>query len=158
MKQYSIEIKWGLIFFAASLVWMWFEKILGWHGELINKHPIYTNLFAIVAILIFVLALRDKRKNYYNNSMTWKQGFVAGLIISIVVAVLSPLSQYITHSVITPEYFPNAISYSVENGKMNQEQAEAFFNLRSYIMQSTVGALVMGVLTSAIVALFLRKK
>jgi hypothetical protein len=36
--------------------------------------------------------------------------------------------------------------------------AEAQFNLKSYIIQSTVGALVMGIVTTAIVAIFTRKK
>lgn len=158
MNKFTIEIKWGIIFTVLSLLWMVFEKAMGWHDALIAKHAIYTNFFGIIAVLIFVLALRDKKANFYNGEMTWRQGFVAGLLVTIVVTVLAPLSQFITSTYITPEYFDNVIAYSVESKVMNQEQAEAYFNLKSYIIQATFGALVMGVVTSAAVAWFLKTK
>lgn len=158
MNKFSIEIKWGIIFTIAALVWMYIEKALGWHDELISKHAIYTNIFAVVAIVVYVLALRDKKLNYYNGQMTWTQGFISGVIVSVVVAILAPLAQYVTHEFITPNYFDNVIAYSVENDMMNQEGAEAYFSLTSYMMQAAFGALAMGVVTSAIVALFVKSK
>ncbi len=157
MEKYKNEIKWGLIFFIASLAWLLLEKTVGLHDVHIDKHPVYTNFFAIVAIAIYVFALMDKRKNYYNGKMSWKQGFVAGLIITLVVVILSPLAQYLTHAVITPDYFPNAIQYAVENDKMTQAEAENYFTMKSYILQGVIGGAVMGILTSAIVAIFVRK-
>ena len=156
MKNYQIEIKWGVIFFAASLLWMYFEKLMGWHDVLIAKHAIYTNFFGLIAIYFF--AIHDKRKNFFRGKMSWRQGFVSGVILSIVIALLSPIGQLITHYLISPEYFENAIESSVERNAMKQEDAEAYFNLSSYIVQSIAGALMMGVVTSAIVALILRKK
>ncbi len=158
MKKFSIEIKWGIIFTIISLIWMFFEKGMGWHDENIAQHAIYTNLFAIVAIVLYVVALLDKRKNFYHGKMTWSQGFISGIVISIVVAVLSPLAQYITHKFITPDYFPNVIDYSVQSGAMTREAAEEYFNLTSYIIQSFFFALVVGVVTSAIVAFFVKRK
>lgn len=90
--------------------------------------------------------------------MNYKQGFIAGLIITIIVALLSPLSQYVTIEFITPEYFPNIIDYSVSSGNMTQEAAEGYFNLKSYMIQSFIGALVMGTLTTVIVAIFVKAK
>ncbi|TBW26486.1 DUF4199 domain-containing protein [Gramella sp. KN1008] len=157
MKKFSIEIKWGIIFSIISLLWMFLEKGLGWHDEHIAKHAIYTNLFAIVAIVIYFLSLLDKRKNFYNGKMNWTQGFISGIIISVVVAILSPLAQYITHELITPDYFKNAIAHAVEIGR-SKEDAEAYFNLTSYMLQSFFFALTVGTVTSAIVALFVRRK
>lgn len=158
MKKYKIEIKWAVIFAVMGLVWILLEKLTGLHNEHIDKHPIYTNFVAIPAIAIYVFALLDKRKNFYNGVMTYMQGFVTGLIITAIVTVLSPLTQYISSTVITPDYFSNVIEYSVSKGLMTQEAAENMFNLKSYILQATLGALIMGILTSAIVAIFTRKK
>jgi Mn2+/Fe2+ NRAMP family transporter len=158
MKKFKIEIKWGVIFTIVALLWMVFEKLLGWHDEHIDKHYIYTNFFSIPAVLVFVFALLDKRKNFYKGKITWLEGFLSGLGISIIVAILSPLSQYITSEVITPEYFPNVINHVVEVGKMTQTEAENYFNLQNYMMQSALGGLLMGAITSAIVALFVKKK
>jgi hypothetical protein len=158
MRKYAIEIKWGLIFVIIALLWMYFEKQMGWHGENIANHAMFTNFFAIIAILIYVFALRDKRKNNYGGYMTWKQGFISGLIITAVVTVFAPISQYITHVIISPEYFPNVIDYVVETGHMTRHVAEGHFNMGSYIVQSTIFGIVVGAITSALVALFMRKK
>ena len=158
MNKFTIEIKWGILFVVASLLWMVFEKAMGWHDVHIDKQAIYTNFFGIIAVLIYFLALRDKRQNFYDGQMTWRQGFVAGIIITIVVTLFAPLTQYITSTYITPDYFNNVIAYSVKNSVMNQQQAEAYFNLKSYIIQATFGALVMGVVTAAAVAWFLKTK
>ncbi|MFC2186098.1 DUF4199 domain-containing protein [Peijinzhouia sedimentorum] len=157
MKKYSIEIKWGIIFILATLLWMFLEKQFGLHSEHLDKHATYTNFFSIVAIAIYVLALLDKRKNAFSGTMSWKQGFKAGFIITIVVTVLTPIAQIITHNVISPEYFPNIIEMAVETGLQSREEAEAYFNLNNYILISTIFAFVVGILTSAIVAVFTRK-
>ena len=159
MKSIGIEIKWAFIFIGVSLLWMLIEKLLGLHSTHIDKHMYLTNLFAIPAILVYILALKDKKKNYYKGHMTYKQGFVCGLIITGIVTLFAPLTQWITSSIITPEYFPNVISHSVETGYFpSLEEAEAYFNLRNYMVQSTIWTFVMGVVTTAVVAIFIRTK
>ncbi len=158
MKKLAIEIKWAILFFVISLVWMIGERAAGLHDENIQYHYIVTNFFAIVAVAVYVVALLDKRKNSFGGKMTWKQGFFTGLYITAGVTLLTPLSQYITCAIITPHYFENMIAYSVDTGKSSQELAEAYFNMKSYIIQSSLFAPVMGIVTSAIVALFTRRK
>jgi hypothetical protein len=157
MKKYSIEIKWALIFIGMTLIWMVLERLTGLHSTHIDKHPIFTNFIAIPAIAIYVFALTEKRKTYYNGTMTYKQGFISGLIITLIVTVISPITQAITSLVITPEFFQNAIEYAVNSGKMDQDAAEKYFNLNSYIVQGLIGAPIMGLVTTAIVAIFTRK-
>jgi len=158
MKKYAIEIKWGLLFTIMMLLWMMLEKELGWHDELIDKHYIYTNFVAVPAVAFYVIALLDKRQNYYHGFMTYRQGFLSGLIISLVVMVLSPLSQVITSLYITPHYFENVIKYIVGQKQMTQEEAVKTFNLSNYILQSTIFAPIMGILTTALVTIFIKRK
>lgn len=158
MSKFRIEIKWAIIFSLATLLWMAFEKSMGWHDVLIEKHAIYTNFFAIIAITVYVLALLDKRKVDFKGKMNWKQGFISGIILSVIISLLSPVTQYITSTFITPEYFTNIIKFAVDSGKMTQEAAESYFSLKSYVIQSVFGALTMGIVTSAIVAFFVKKQ
>jgi hypothetical protein len=159
MKNLKIEIKWAIIFSVIGLLWMLLEKLVGLHSTHIDKHMYLTNLFAIPAIIVMVLALKDKKKDFYVGQITYKQGLISGIILSVFIALLSPLTQWITSTIITPEYFPNVIAYSVETGYYKSiEEAEAYFNLRSYIVQSTIGALIMGILTTAIAMIFIRSK
>ncbi|HRE39997.1 MAG TPA: DUF4199 domain-containing protein [Ignavibacteria bacterium] len=158
MKNLKIDIKWAVIFVIMMLIWMFLEKLAGLHDVNIAQHAIFTNFVAIPAIIIYVLALRDKRNNYYGGTMTYGQGFKCGLIISVIIALLSPLLQYITSNFITPDYFKNAIDYAVQSGIKSREEAEQYFNLQSYMIMGAIGSLVMGIITTAIVAIFVKKK
>lgn len=157
MKNIKIEIKWAIIFALMTLLWMVLERSVGLHDTHIDKHAVYTNFIAIPAISVYVFALLDKRKNFYHGKMTYLQGFICGLIITLFVTVLSPLTQYITSTIITPDYFENAIAYGVSTGKITPEAAEDYFNLENYIIQGLIGAPFMGLITTALVAIFTRK-
>jgi hypothetical protein len=159
MKNLKIEIKWAIIFSVVSLLWMLLEKLCGLHGKYIDYHLYLTNLFAIPAIIVMVMALKDKKKSFYGGQMNYKQGLISGIVLSVIIALISPLTQWITSYVITPEYFPNVIKRSVEIGYFKTTaEAEANFNYQNYAIQGLIGALVMGVVTIAIAMIFLRTK
>lgn len=158
MTKIKIEIKWALIFTAMMLLWMVLERIAGLHDDNIEYHYIVTNFVAIPAILVYVFALRDKMKNFYNGRMTYMQGFMSGIMVTIIVTALTPFTQYVTLKVITPDYFTNMIDYSVKNGMSTLQQAQTYFNMKSYMVQSVIFAPIMGIFTTAIVAIFTRGK
>ncbi|MFV0592243.1 MAG: DUF4199 domain-containing protein [Draconibacterium sp.] len=158
MKKVGIEIKWAIIFILVMLLWMVAERVTGLHDQNIEYHYIVTNFFAIAAVLVYVFALLDKRKKDFGGKMNWIQGFISGLILTLGITILTPLAQYITLEVITPHYFENMIAFVVKKGQMSLEEAEASFNLQTYMIQSTLFAPVIGLVTSAIVAIFTRKK
>ena len=156
IKNFKSESEWDQRFIISMLLWVWGEKLLGLHDVYVAQHPIYSNLFGIIAIIIYILALREKKKEYFKGTMTWREGFTSGVIMSVLITILSPLAQYIIFKFISPEYFGNIIEHTVTVGSMSREDAEAYFSLKSYIIQATFGALVMGVVTSAIVAWFVK--
>lgn len=158
MKNLKTEIKWAIIFTLMTICWMLVEKLTGLHSTHIGKHMVYTKLYAIPSVLVYVLALLDKKKNHLDGKMSYSQGFVSGIWISLFVTILAPLNQYAISTFITPEFFPNAIVYAVESGYMNQEEAESYFSMKNYLLQSLIGTPLMGFLTSAIVAFFTKSK
>jgi len=159
MKNLKTEIKWAFLFTGMGLIWMVLEKLSGLHDTYIDYHIYVTNLFAIPAIIVMVLALKDKKKNTYFGHMSYKQGLISGIILSLFISLLSPLSQWITTFIITPEYFPNVIKRSVEIGYYKTTaEAEANFNYTNYAIQGALGALFMGAVTTAIAMLFIKSK
>ena len=159
MANLKIEIKWAFIFTIVGLLWMLLEKQVGLHDKYLDFQMYLTNLFAIPAIFVMVMALRDKKKNYFNGNMNYKQGFISGLLLSVFISILSPISQRITSYIITPDYFNNAIKRSVEIQYYKTiEEAEAYFNFQNYVIQGLFGALVMGIVTTSIIMIFLRSK
>lgn len=158
MSKFSIEIKWSVVFTAASIAWAILEKSTGFHGSRIGIQPAFTFLFGIFALLVFILALREKKREYYHSRITWTQTFLSGVYLAFFCAAFSPFAQYITYTYISPGFFDTMINYMVANGERTREKAAAVFNLESYIVQSVSFTLSMGILTSAIIALFLRTK
>jgi len=152
MKNRRLEIRWGIYFIAMQLSWMLLEKLFGFHDAKIEQHATVSMLVLIPSFLLYFLALRQKRLKDFGGKMSFKQGFVAGLIITATVTVLTPFSQLITSLVITPDYFGNMIAYAVDKGMMTQLEAEAEFNLTNYLLISTVFAPVAGIVTSAVMA------
>lgn len=159
MKKLKIEIKWAILFSIMTLLWMVLEKLSGLHSNYIDYHLYLTNLFAIPAIWFMVMALQEKKKVYYGGQMSYKQGLISGIILSVIIALLSPLTQWIISYVISPEYFPNVIKRSVEIGYFKSAaEAEANFNYSNYAKQGAIGALMMGIVTTAIAMIFIRSK
>ncbi|ADQ16658.1 hypothetical protein Lbys_0917 [Leadbetterella byssophila DSM 17132] len=156
-KALKMEIKWAIIFSVVGLIWMVLENVTGLHGKYIDYHMYLTNLFAVPAIYIMLRALQEKKRIDYQGNMTYMQGLLSGLIFSIFIAILSPITQYITSYIIAPEYFENAIKRSVELGYFGTtEEAEAQFNFKNYVISGAIGALLMGIITSAIAMIFIR--
>lgn len=159
MASIKIEIKWAIIFSLMGLVWMLLEKLSGLHSTYIDYHLYLTNLFAIPAIWVMVLALKEKKKVYYNGNISYKQGLISGIVLSFIIALFSPLTQWITTYIITPDYFPNVIKRSVEIGYFKTTaEAEANFNYSNYAVQGAIAALIMGLVTTAIAMIFIRTK
>ena len=126
MKKFSIEIKWGIQFSLLSIVWMILEEVVGLHDQYIGKQAIYTNLFGIVAIIVYYLALRDKKKHFFRNKIDWRQGFLSGVALSFVICLLSPLVQYVTFTYVSPDFFVNIIHYAVSHKIETQIQVKLF--------------------------------
>lgn len=157
MKNRITELKWAVVFFATALLWMFLERLAGLHSTHIDKHMIYTNLFAIPAIVVYVFALLDKRKRDYGGQMSYKQSFISGLIITLIVTILNPLTQYLISTVITPDFFRNAIKHAVNAGEMTRSEAGSYYTLKNYIIQGFIGTPVMGIFITAVVSFFVRK-
>ncbi len=158
MKNYKIEIKWAVIFAAMFLLWMTMEKLTGLHDKYLEQQQFVTMLILIPSVIIYVLAIKDKKKNFYTGYMTYKQSFLSGLMLTVFVVLLSPINQLITSYIITPGYFDNVIDHTVKSGMFTQQQAEAQFNIKSYIITSIVGALATGLIFSSIISIFTKSR
>lgn len=157
MKKFAIEIKWGIRYAFLWILWLFIEKSSGYYESKISDYALYSMLFTFVTIFVYYVAIKEKKKDFFNDEMSWKQGCVTGIFLTIVMAILTPLCQIIFHKAIAPEFFPNMIEYSVSKGN-SKEVAENYFNLSSFIIQNIFSTLSLGVVISAVVALFLQTK
>ncbi|MBB5437811.1 hypothetical protein HDC92_001485 [Pedobacter sp. AK017] len=158
MEKYKIELKWAFIFTAMYLLWMTMEKLAGLHDKYLEQQQLISMFVLVPAIIIYALAIKDKKKNHYAGTITYKQSFMSGLLLTIFVVLLSPISQLITSHIITPDYFANVIAHTVKSRMFTQEQAEAQFNIKSYIITSIIGGLVTGIIFSIVISVFTKSK
>jgi len=157
MKKFAIEIKWGIRYTFLWIFWLYIEKSSGYYDVKISDQALYSLLFTFVILFVYYVAIKEKKKDFFKDDMSWKQGCVTGIFLTIVMAILTPFCQIIFHKAIAPEFFPNMIEYSISKGN-SRETAENYFNLLSYITQSVFSTLSLGVVISAVVALFLQTK
>lgn len=157
MRSFRTEIKWGFLFTLATILWAWLLALLGYTTYKIAKYPVVDSLFFFIAIIIFIMAFRSRR-NQQKNKLTWWQGVVTGLTIGLVIMVLSVPAQYLIHTLIMPEFFENSIRYAVKHHLKTQEEAEAYFNLKSYIKQMVIFAPIAGTVIGAVVGLIMKRK
>lgn len=153
MKKFAIEIKWGIRYTFCYLAWAILEKSLGIYDENMRYYILSSFFFYGFAVFIYALVLREKKAHYFNNQMDWKQGCATGLYMTMVIALLMPLTQAALHKVIAPEFFENMI-----NASPNKESAQEFFNLKSYMLQSIFFTLSIGLVIAAVVAYFVQTK
>jgi len=111
MKKFQTELKWAVYYGIALLAWMAIEKVSGLHDQYIDRQLMYTNLFGMIGLAVFYLAIRDKKMNYYNGQMLWVQGFISGVFLATFITVLSPVYNFIIYKFISPQYFDNMIRY-----------------------------------------------
>ncbi len=149
-------IKWGATFSVMTILWLTLEKLLGFHDQRIQWHPMFTNLIFFPAVAVYVYAFRERRAEL-NGKATFKELFLFGLGVSVIVALLSPLAQQLVFKFITPTYFQNAINAGLAQG-YKLEALQANFNLANYAVQGAIGSVMIGAITSLVLALIMRTK
>jgi len=157
MKNIKIELKWAILFTISYLTWMLLEKTLGWHDEKIDNQYWLRFFYIPISILFYFLALKESRRRIYQKQITWLQAFWNGLLLAFFIVLLIPVSQYIIHTYLSPEFLPNMIQYSVKNDLMTVEEANAEYNLRSYIFGSMITGAIAGTIASGLVAIFVSR-
>lgn len=153
MNKYAIEIKWATIFSIAYLIWMLIEKLLGYHSDKALQEPLFNLLFIPISVLLFYLAIKDKKKVIFNGEMEWKEGFASGIVLTLLLTVTTTVVVMLTFNIISPDYFEIAV-----NSSDNKIVAEMNHNLPTFIKNNIFDKLSFGVVIAAIMSYILKTK
>lgn len=157
MKKLIIEVKWAFIYIAMTFIWALIGKLLGFHGRAVEYNVYFNSLLIIPSIVIYILALKEKKRVYFKNNMNLKQGFLSGLILTLFITILGPLTPVFTN-IISPDFFHNLNNYAVTHNIMNEVEASREYNLISFIIQGLIAAPSFGILYTLIIAAVLSRK
>ena len=158
MKKLPIELKWALIISGADLVWTLIERILGWHSTHIENHENLQMYFLIPLVLLLFFALREKRLVDWDDNMTWMEGLRSGFVIAIFVTLLTPLVDWLSYNVISPDYFENFINDRIERGYVDDfEEGLEEYGFSRYAVLSSIGHFFSTLMLSALASLFAKR-
>lgn len=156
-RLFLAELKWGGIFALMMFLWTCLEFTVGLHTSHKDLHPYLSMLVVFPSVALYVVALRDIRKQM-GNLLPWLMAIRSGFVIGLVVAVLTPVYMYVFFTYINPHFFEDFAQFALEAGHYRTiEQARGYFNLSSYIWQGVTGAPSMGLVTGAVLGFFLKK-
>ncbi len=157
MEKFKIEFKWASIFTGINMLWVYAEKLLGFHDEQSFIHPILSYILVFPISVCIFLSLRQKRDQYYSGHITWQKAFLSGALFSLLIAGLSPGTIYVMTQYISPDFFENAIRTSIQKGS-DEKFINEIFNLNAYIQSTMMLYLSFGVMVSAIAGLIVKRK
>lgn len=164
--MFKIALKYGILIVVFIFLWGVLEYLAGLRADAFAFHPVAT-LFSLVIPLIFLyMGMREAQKKY-TGAFTYGQAFKTGLFISLLVAILYPLGQWLYQALFAPEFFESMQAFT--EAKQLAEGVDPVvarrlgpddggFSLSSYLLRSFLGALVAGLIMSAMLALFVRDK
>lgn len=164
----KIEIKYGILIAVAGTIWLVLEYAFGFHGRYIELQPMVSAFAFLVPVIGLLFALKEIRRKKFDGRLPYWQGVKSGARVSLVTGVLNLLTQLFYHRLLNPNYFPFMIEKSRERAlaqgatgealEQAVRNAEQYFNLSSYMLQASIGALVIGIVISMIIMAFLRTK
>lgn len=157
MKKFEIELKWASAFTAISIAWVYFERYLGYHDEFVSSQAIFSFWLLLPQALIYVVSIREKREKYYKGEITWQKAFISGVVLSAIIAGLSPAAIYIMLEFVSPDFLSNIVEVRAEQG-MPREGLTQIYNLNTMVTQAIFNNLATGVFFAAVIGLILKNK
>ena len=158
LKRIHVELKWAINFGIAFLLWIIIEKSSGLHDRRITDYTLYTNVFILITVCIYFVALLDKKKNVYQGNMSQSQGFISGILLTLFIGLLTPFLLRISLTYISPDFFSSMKSFMVSSKKMSTSQVNLYYNYRSFLLQTLFLNFSLGILSSAIFSFSLGTK
>lgn len=158
LKKIHIELKWAINFGIAFLLWMIVEKSSGLHDNRIADYALYTNVFVLLTVGIYWVAVLDKKKNVYQGKISQHQIFLSGILLTLFIGLLTPFLLRISFTYISPHYFESMKAYMLQTKKMTPAQVDIYYNYRSYLLQTLFLNFSLGILSAAIFSFTLRDK
>lgn len=150
MNNIGIQLKWAAIITAFSCIWAAIEKALGYHNDFSNILAI-AFVYYIILTFLWAFAFIDKKKSLGKNAeWEFKSALKFGLLLTALLTVLNPISQYIIYESISPDYFNNIIEYQSSKGVQTKESLELIHNINFSIRQGVMNALSLGVIYTAL--------
>jgi hypothetical protein len=158
--------KWGLFIGLANLVWLYLACFIGLHTNGIMVFQIFMLVWLALTVAGFIFALRAVKHN--NPALGFLGGVGAGTVsasVSAIVAVVAQVGYFTVVHPAWPEVMAQQTAAHFTAQGMTPEQVEQMvlqsrrsFTLSNYAISSAAAALILGIVLSAVIMVFLRRR
>jgi hypothetical protein len=153
-------LKGGLLIGLANLIWLYLGFYLGLHTNGIAVFQIFMTVWLAITIVGFVMVLRAVLRD--KPDITYFGSLGAGILVSVVTAVIAVVAQIGYFKVVHPEW-PDVMAKQAEEHFMKQgasaeevakeiSNARSFFTLEYYAASSAMTAVIVGTFLSAVIS------
>jgi len=164
----NAPVKFGLITLAASVVWIFFEHFMGWNT---TNHYIgqYSRMLPMILFWIMIVVCIWYVRRNHGNTLTFREGFESGLIMTLVYAVGFTIVILLYSKFMNPNMLETLQSFfeqQFKDGKLTQQQfddamkeADTVYSGKplSYLLLFIFSS-IWGIGVSAIASMLLRRK
>jgi hypothetical protein len=160
VSVYSVSLKYAGLFCVIAIAFSIIPKILGSNP---NADWLWSVLSMIIFVVIVVLAHRYFKERGI-GFMTFGQGFVIGLLISVITALVTSVFTYVYFKLIDPTVLAGVLDQSIEiweSSGLTDDQIEMFSGLLSPGFISSmlfISYSFGGLLISLIIPIFTQKE
>lgn len=147
-------LKWGVVIGVLSLLWHVLEKFTGFDSDFIEYHTKAGIFFLVPFVMIYVLALLQKR-NENGGTLTYMDGLKHALYIAILSIPFVMLATFIKIKMISPDFQTNMIDFLITTGAEQSDVESAFSDMG--ILSSSALFSMFGVVAGALAMIFIKK-
>ena len=147
----------AISYFFIFIVWKACEKLMGFHDDKINLYPVVSDLIIIPLVLLYAIGFKKHRISL-GGKITFINGIGFGLMATLFIVALTPMSVWIFDQFINPNFYTSMIQYQVKNHLSTLEIAKQSFNHDNFKQSCIIGNASTGILLSVILAFISSKK
>jgi hypothetical protein len=147
----------AISYFFIFIIWKACEKLIGLHDNNINLYPIISDLIIFPLILLYSTGFKKYRIGL-GGKITFINGIGFGLMATLFIIALTPMSTWIFDQFINPNFYASMIQYQVKNHLSTLEIATQSFNHENFKQSCMLGNTATGTLLTIVLAIISSKK
>ncbi len=158
----SLELKWGIITGLAGMIWLYASYYLGLRSNGIALVQVAWLIGGLISLAGYTIGLRAIKKQ--DPELEYLEGIRSGAIIAGILAVFAAIAQVGYFKVIDPNWPTYIVSEVLTHYKEIEFSAEALADIRksyslgSTLIKSSLGTVISGIVITAVIMLFVRKR
>ena len=150
------ELKWAFILGIVTFLWFVLEKISGFDAEFIEYHQTIGYFHLIPFILVYYLALMQKKNLDLGGFMSLIEGVKASALIAILSVPFILVAAYLKVTLLSPDFLDNMMDFMITTG-VDEAVATKAMSLTGFLL-ATAGYALSGFVFGAIISFFLKNK